>query len=108
MKIPQPLAFALTGWIAGIIATIGVGLYWPTIFPGIEQVQHYYGTGPNLYTIVVLALLPATPGSLIGGLIGYRIPKEGGKSEQYFMSAIFGVLFALPFTCISLWFFTGW
>ena len=62
MKISQPLTFALTGWMAGVLVTVGVGLYWPTVFPGIEQVQHYYGAGPNLYTIVALALLFASPG----------------------------------------------
>ena len=108
MKIPRPLAFALTGWLAGVIATIGVGLYWPTVFPAIVQVQHYYGAGPNIFTIILFALLFASPGGLIGGLIGNRIPKEGGWAEQYIMAAIFGILFALPFSCMGLWFFTGW
>jgi hypothetical protein len=108
MKIPRPLAFALTGWLAGVIVTIGVGLYWPTIFPAIVELQHYYGDGPGMFTIIVLALLFATPGGLIGGMIGNRIPKEGGKTEQFIMSAIFGVIFALPFSCMGLWFFTGW
>jgi hypothetical protein len=108
MKISQPLAFALTGWLAGLVVTVGLGFYWPTVFPAIVQVQHYYGAGPNMFVIVAFALLSASPGGLIGGLIGNRIPKEGGKTEQYIMSAIFGVLFALPFSCMSLWFFTGW
>jgi hypothetical protein len=108
MKFPRPLAFALTGWAAGIIVTLGVGLYWPTIFPGIVQVQHYYGSGPSLLMIIALALLFATPGGLIGGLIGNRIPREGGQAEEYLLAAIFGVLFALPFSCMGLWFFTGW
>jgi len=108
MKITRPLAYALTGWLASIVATIGVGLYWPTIFPGIEKVDHYYGAGPDIFVIVAMALLFASPGGLIGGLIGQRLPKEGGKTEQFLMAAIFGIVFALPFSCMTLWFFTGW
>ncbi len=108
MKIPRSLAFALTGWVVGAIATIGVGLYWPTVFPAIVENEHYYGDGPRLLTIVGLALLFGSPAALVGGLIGSRIPKEGGQTEQFIMAAIVGVIFTLPFVCMGLWFFTGW
>lgn len=108
MKIPQPLKFALTGWVAGAVAIVGLGLYWPTIFPGIVELDHYYGAGPDLPFIIGLALLIATPGALVGGLIGSRLPKEGGQTEQSIMAAILGAILALPFGCYGLWFFTGW
>lgn len=108
MKIFRPLAFALTGWLVGAIATMVVGLSWPTIFPAIVVVEHYYGGGPNLFTIIVFSITIASPGGLIGGLIGSRIPKEGGRSEQFVMAAIMGIIFTLPFTCMVLWLFTGW
>jgi hypothetical protein len=108
MKISRPLAYALAGWVVGSIATVGVGLYWPTIFPAIVEDSHYYGDGPGLPVIIGLALLAATPGALVGGLIGSRIPKEGGQTEQYIMAGIMGIVFALPFACMGLWFFTGW
>jgi len=108
MSIPRPLKFALTGWLVGALAAIVVGFSWPAIFPAIVVVQHYYGSGPNLFTITLLSILLTTPSGLIGGIIGSRIPREGGAREQYYMAGIMGVLFSLPFACLVLWFFTGW
>lgn len=108
MKISRSLAFALTGWAVGAIAVVSVGLYWPTAFPAIVRNDHYYGFGPGLLSIIGLALLISSPGALAGGVIGSRLPREGGQTEQYVMAAIMGVVFALPFACMGLWFFTGW
>ena len=108
MKIPRPLVFALTGWVVGAIAIISVGLSWPAIFPAIVVVEHYYGAGPSLLTIIVFGIILASPGGLVGGLIGSRIPREGGQTEQFLMAAIMGIIFSLPFACMVLWFFTGW
>jgi hypothetical protein len=108
MKIPRSLAFALTGWAVGAIGSVAVGLYWPTIFPAILENSHYYGDGPSLPIIIGLALVTASPAALVGGLIGSRLPKEGGQTEQFIMAAIVGVVLALPFVCMGLWVFTGW
>jgi hypothetical protein len=108
MKIPRPLAFALTGWLVSAIAAITIGFSWPKIFPAILIVEHYYGAGPKLFTIILFAVILASPGGLLGGLVGSRIPKEGGLNEQYYMAGIMGILFSLPFACMMLWFFTGW
>ena len=108
MKIPRPLLFALTGWVVGAIAIISVGLSWPAIFPAISVVEHYYGAGPSLFTIIGFGIILASPGGLVGGLIGSRIPREGGQTEQFMMAAIMGIIFTLPFACMVLWFFTGW
>jgi hypothetical protein len=108
MKIPRPLVFALTGWVVGAIAIISVGLSWPAIFPAIGVVEHYYGAGPSLFTIIGFGIILASPGGLVGGLIGSRIPREGGQTEQFLMAAIMGIIFSLPFACMVLWFFTGW
>ena len=108
MKIPRPLVFALTGWVVGAIAIISVGLSWPAIFPAIGVVEHYYGAGPSLFTIIGFGIILASPGGLVGGLIGSRIPREGGQTEQFLMAAIMGIIFSLPFACMILWFFTGW
>jgi hypothetical protein len=108
MKIPRTLAFALTGWLVGAIAIVGVGLFWPSIFPAIVVVEHYYGGGPGLLTIIGFGMLLASPGGLVGGIIGSRIPREGGLSEQFGMAGIMGIIFSLPFACLLLWFFTGW
>jgi len=108
MSIPRPLKFALTGWLVGALAAIVVGFSWPTIFPAIVVVQHYYGSGPTLFTIIIISILLTLPSGLIGGLIGSRLPREGGLREQYYMAGIMGVILSLPFSCMVLWFFTGW
>jgi hypothetical protein len=108
MSIPRPLVFALTGWRVGAILVVVIGLTWPHIFPAIVVVEHYYGAGPNLVTIVAFSVLLASPGGLLGGLIGSRIPREGGKTEQLYMAGIMGIIFSLPLACMILWFFTGW
>jgi len=108
MKIKQTVSYALAGWVAGVIATIGVGVFWPTIFPAIVRNDHYYGAGPSLPVIIGLVILFASPAALIGGMIGGWIPKEGGRREQYLMAGIFGAVFSIPFICYGLWFFTGW
>ena len=104
----RTLAFPVAGWMAGAIAAVVVGLSWPSIFPAIVVVEHYYGAGPSLLTIIGFSIILASPGGLVGGLIGSRIPKEGGQSEQFIMAAIMGIIFSLPFACLGLWFFTGW
>jgi hypothetical protein len=108
MKIRQQLSFAFTGWIAGTSATLGLGLLWPSFFPAIVRVEHYYGAGPGLTLILALVLIWASPAALAGGLIGSRLPREGGQREQMLIAAILGVLLALPFGCWGFWFFTGW
>ena len=108
MKLPKPILFALTGWFVSAMVIVVVGFFWPKIFPAIVVVEHYYGAGPGLVTIIIFSILLASPGGLVGGWIGSRIPREGGQNEQFFMAGIMGVLFSLPFACLILWFFTGW
>jgi hypothetical protein len=108
MKLRNALTFALTGWLAGALLVLAIGFVWPSIFPAIVVVEHYYGAGPSLLTIIVFSILLASPGGLIGGWIGSRIPREGGRTEQFYMAGIMGILFSLPFACMMLWLFTGW
>src|SRR5262245_57263587 len=108
MKIPGPVLFALVGWLVGAIAIVTVGFAWPAIFPAIVVVKHYYGAGPNLLTIIGVGLSLASPGGLLGGVIGSRIPREGGKREQFYMAGLMGIIFSLPLACMILWLFTGW
>ena len=108
MKLPKPILFALTGWLVSAMVIVVVGFFWPKIFPAIVVVEHYYGAGPGLVTIIIFSILLASPGGLVGGWIGSRIPREGGQNEQFLMAGIMGVLFSLPFACLILWFFTGW
>jgi hypothetical protein len=108
VKLTANLRFALTGWVAGVAATLGLGLLWPRLMPAFVNVEHYYGAGPGLVTILAIVLLLASPGAAVGGLVGSRVPREGGRTEQQVAAAIAGILLAMPFACYGLWFFTGW
>ena len=108
LKIPQFLLHLFAGWLAGVAATLGLGLFWPAIFPGITRVDHYYGVGPGLPLIYRIALMMASPAALVGGLIGGRLSREGGRKDQIVMAAVCGAFLALPFGCWALWSFTGW
>ncbi len=102
------LSYALTGWLAGGVATVVLGFLWPTIFPGIVNVEHYYGDGPGLLTIIGLGLLLMSPLSLVGGFLGGRVSIEGGEASQRMIAAIFGIIFTIPCGCAVFLFFTGY
>jgi len=78
------------------------------MMPAIINVEHYYGAGPGIFAIMAIVVVLASPAGLVGGLIGSRIPREGGLLEQRVAAVIVGVLLALPFACYGLWFFTGY
>jgi hypothetical protein len=101
------ITFAVIGWVAGVISTVVLGLLWPIIFPAIINVENYYGAGPSLAVIIGIVLLFVTPASIIGGLVGGRLAREGGERGQRLLSIIFGITLATPCGCMGYWFFTG-
>lgn len=110
MKLAEPLKFALSGWVAGVLALLLLSLVWPTLFPGFINYQHYVSSGPapNLVLLVLIVIAAASIPALIGGIVGGQIPKEGGRRQQLLMAAIFGIILALPFGCFGLWLFSGY
>ncbi len=102
------LRFAIAGWLAGVVATFGTSLFWPVIFPAILRPERYYGVGPSLPIIQLIVIGLVSPAALVGGLIGSRLPREGGQTEQLIMAGILGVVLAVPLACLGLWFWTGW
>ena len=107
MKWRKTLSYALTGWIGGVASTLILGLSWPFIFPAIVNVEHYYGDGPGLLTILGIVLAVISIPALLGGFIGSRVSVEGGELGQRTFAVIFGILFSAPLICGGLWFFTG-
>lgn len=108
MKIYRALLFSLAGWLGGVTAIVVMAILWPVAFPAILQLDHYYGSGPSLKAILAMVLIVSTPAALLGGVLGSRLPSEGGFTEQNIFAAIGGVCFALPIACGGFWFFTGW
>jgi len=109
MKVTALLRFALVGWAAGVLALILLSFLWPNVLPGFVHYNHYdpTGTAPNLVLIVAIILGAASVPAIIGGVVGGRIPKEGGDRQQLIMAGIFGIILALPLGCFGLWLFSG-
>jgi hypothetical protein len=108
MRSKSKGTFALAGWVAGAVAVLLLGLFWPAAFPGIINDSHYYGTGPGLALIILGTMVLASPGAVVGGLIGSRLPREGGRTEQILAAGLMGIILAVPFGCLGLWLFSGY
>lgn len=102
------LSYALTGWIAGLVTTVVMGLVWPIIFPAIINVENYYGDGPGMLTIMAITAAIMTPASIVGGIIGGRVSKEGGEAGRRVIAVIFAALFTVPVGVLVFLFFTGY
>ncbi len=103
MKIVQHLLNALSGWIAGVLVTLGFSYIWQQIFPVIDRT----GQGSSLPAVLAIILIIITPVSIAGGVIGGRLPRESGRAGQLMYAALFGALFAVPFACFLFW-YLGW
>ena len=103
MKILQHLLNALVGWIVRLLITVGFAFLWLNIIPVIDRA----GQGASIPIALLFILAWISPFAIIGGLIGGRLPKEGGRKNQIIAAAIFGLLFPLPIACFLFW-YTGW
>lgn len=103
MKIRQLLLNALSGWVAGVLIAAGFSFLWQQIFPVIDR----SGQGAGMFIALAIILSILSPFAIAGGIIGGRIPKEGGKLQQVLYAALFGALFTIPFSCFLFW-YTAW
>jgi hypothetical protein len=76
------------------------------VFPALLGTPKSLRTWPDLF-VFALVLLVVSPAALLGGLIGSRAPREGGRGVQLLMAAIVGVIAAVPLSCVAFW-YTGW
>jgi len=100
MRIRYALQNALTGLVAGWLVTAGFNFIWQKVIP-IEERTSIGSYQLTAFGVILLAVaLPA----IAGGVIGGRMPKEGGVKNQLILAAIFGALFVLPFACFIFWY----
>jgi hypothetical protein len=100
MKIRFVLRNALTGLVAGWLATLGFNLIWQKVIP----IEERSSIAPHhLLALGVILLVVGLP-ALAGGVIGGSFPKEGGYKNQFILAAIYGALFVLPFACFIFWY----
>ncbi len=100
MKIRYYLQNAFTGLAAGLLITVGFSYIWQFVIP----IEDRTSRGPyQLSVFGIILLLVALP-ALAGGIIGGRIPKEGGVRNQLVLALLFGAFFVLPFACFIFWY----
>ena len=100
MRIRYALQNALTGLVAGWLATVGFNFIWQKVIP----IEERTSIGPYQLTAFGVILLAVALPAIAGGVIGGRMPKEGGVKNQLILAAIFGALFVLPFACFIFWY----
>jgi len=97
-------AFLLTGWVACVAAILLLGVAWPSVFPSGQKLEVFYGSAYGFPLVILTAIVIGTPAAIVGGLVGSRIPREGGEKEQFIAAAAGGILLALPFSCLVLYY----
>ena len=105
-KKRSPLVFMFIGWLAAVVAVLLLGVGWPSVFPSGLKLAEFYGSYFGYPLVILTAIIVGTPVALVGGLIGSRIPHEGGRRDQYVAAALTAILMALPFSCLVLWYLT--
>jgi hypothetical protein len=103
MKITHHLLNALTGWAAGLLATFLFSMLWQQVLPVVERT----GQGAVKMPLLIIILAIVSPLMFAGGVIGGRLPREGGRVQMLVYAALFGVLFAIPVSCFLFW-YSGW
>lgn len=106
--ILQHFGDAILGWLAGVLATLTLGLAWPIIFPAVVRVEHYYGAGPGMPLIIAIVLAVASPAAIMGGLVGGALSVEGGARGRRMITILVAILLSLPCAGWGYWFFTGY
>ena len=103
MKFSQHLLNALIGLIFGLLVVFGFSYLWQAVMPVVDRT----GQGNTYGLVLTVILFLLTPVTIAGGVIGGRIPREGGRTQMFIYAALFGGLFAIPFSCFLFW-YTGW
>lgn len=101
-KIVNHLLNTITGWVVGLLTTLGLSFLWLNIIPVIDRTGH----GPGLPVILLIIMGMVSPVSVIGGFIGGMIPKEGGRKDQMIYAAIMGAFLTTPLALFVFW-YTG-
>jgi hypothetical protein len=103
MKISQMILSALIGWVAGMVSLLVWSFLWPQIMPMADRASALPGYWKTLLFMMILM----TPFGLVGGLIGGRMSREGGRRGQFIYAAAFGALLTVVFGTCAFW-YGGW
>jgi hypothetical protein len=103
MKASQMILSALVGWIAGMVSLLVWSFLWPQIMPMAGRASAL----PGFWKMLLVLMLVMTPFGLVGGLIGGRLAREGGRRGQFIYAAALGALLTVVFGTCAFW-YTGW
>jgi hypothetical protein len=104
MKIVQTLLLALVGWASGMLTSLVLSFILPKVLPIAQRTSAI--EGPGKWSLLLLVLVVISPISMIGGVLGSRMVREGGRAEQILYAALFGLVFTMPVMCIL--YYVGW
>ncbi len=93
---------AFTGWVAGLITMLVLGYLWQHLIPVIDRT----GQGAGLIGVLLYIFGYVTPVSLIGGILGGLIPKEGTRRDQLIYAGLIGGALTTPLSLFLYW-YTG-
>lgn len=102
-KTSRMILSALAGWIAALVTLLLWSFLWPKIIPLTERASAL----PGAWKLLLFALVFITPFGVAGGIIGGRLPYEGGRREQLLYAALGGVAATLIFGSCAFW-YGGW
>jgi hypothetical protein len=108
-KILNFLLIAITGWIVGIVTTFALGFMWLHVIPVKDRVIQEAGIlGEFLYIarfeVFVIDIISIV--SIVGGIIGGLVPREGTRKDQLVYAAIISGALTTPVVLFLLW-YTG-
>ena len=103
MRTSQMISSALIGWLAGMVSLLIWSILWPQIMPMADRASAF----PGAWKMLIVLMVVMTPFALVGGLIGGRLAREGGRRGQFVYAAAFGVLLTVVFGSCAFW-YTGW
>ncbi len=103
MKASRLILSALAGWIAALVTLLLWSFLWPKIIPLAERASAL----PGAWKLLLFALVFITPFGVAGGIIGGRLPYEGGRREQLLYAALGGATATLVFGSCAFW-YGGW
>jgi len=103
MKTSQMILSALIGWLAGMVSLLVWSFLWPKILPMAGRASAF----PGSWKMLLVLMLVMTPFALVGGLIGGRLAREGGRRGQFIYAAAAGAMMTVVFGSCAFW-YSGW
>jgi hypothetical protein len=101
---------AIVGLVVGVLTTFILGYIWLHVLPVEDRFIQGAGIlGEILYVIrfIIYVIWIISSVSIIGGIIGGLIPREGTRKDQFIFAVIISGALTTPVALFFLW-YTGY